>query len=118
MKLHIIGPMTGLPHLNFPAFHAAAKHLRALGHEVTSAAELFGEMMPDGMPGRGVPNFELRTYIEVGLDAIEQVDAVVVLKGFSVSKGTEAEIQHAWKHHIPRFYYPRDVDRIPKPEAK
>ena len=34
MKLYIAGQMNGLPDYNFPAFHAAAAHLRGMGHEV------------------------------------------------------------------------------------
>lgn len=32
--------MSGLPELNFPAFHAAAARLRAEGHEVVNPAEI------------------------------------------------------------------------------
>lgn len=39
MKLYIIGPMTGLPDDNRPAFNAMAANLRALGHEVLNPAE-------------------------------------------------------------------------------
>ena len=44
MKLYLSGPMTGLPELNFPAFHKAAAELRAMGYEVVNPAEL----NPDG----------------------------------------------------------------------
>lgn len=40
MKLYIAGPMTGLPDLDFPAFHEAAAKLRAQGHEVINPAEI------------------------------------------------------------------------------
>lgn len=40
---YLAGPMTGLPDLNFPTFHARAAELRALGHEVVNPAELAGD---------------------------------------------------------------------------
>lgn len=39
-KIYIAGPMTNLPELNFPAFHAAAADLRAKGHHVINPAEI------------------------------------------------------------------------------
>ena len=40
MRIYVAGPMTGHPELNFPAFHAAATELRALGHHVENPAEI------------------------------------------------------------------------------
>lgn len=42
--LYISGPITGMPDLNFPAFHAAAAALRAAGYTVTNPAELDAQM--------------------------------------------------------------------------
>lgn len=39
-KIYLSGPMTGLPDLNFPAFHAAAAALRAKGLDVVNPAEI------------------------------------------------------------------------------
>ena len=39
-KVYIAGPMSGLPELNFPAFHAEAAYLRAMGEEVINPAEI------------------------------------------------------------------------------
>ncbi len=39
-RIYISGPMTGLPELNFPAFHAAAAKLRQHGHQAVNPAEL------------------------------------------------------------------------------
>ena len=40
LKIYCAGPMTGLPELNFPAFHAEAARLRAFGYEVINPAEI------------------------------------------------------------------------------
>ncbi|WP_421551687.1 DUF4406 domain-containing protein [Pseudomonas yamanorum] len=42
--IYLSGPMTGLPGLNYAAFHAMTTNLRAGGHTVTNPAEL----NPDG----------------------------------------------------------------------
>lgn len=39
-SLYLSGPMTGLPDLNFPAFHAEAARLRRAGWHVVNPAEL------------------------------------------------------------------------------
>ena len=37
---YLAGPMSGLPDLNFPAFHAEAARLRRLGYGVINPAEI------------------------------------------------------------------------------
>jgi hypothetical protein len=39
-KIYIAGPMSGLPGLNFAAFHAEAARLRAQGLQVVNPAEI------------------------------------------------------------------------------
>lgn len=39
MRLYLAGPMSGIKGFNFPAFHAAAKVLRAAGYIIVSPAE-------------------------------------------------------------------------------
>ena len=38
-RIYLAGPMSGLPELNYPAFHAKAAELRAAGHHVENPAE-------------------------------------------------------------------------------
>jgi hypothetical protein len=38
--IYLSGPMTGIKDFNFPAFHAEAGRLRALGHKVINPAEI------------------------------------------------------------------------------
>lgn len=40
MRAYLAGPMTGLPQLNFPAFHREAAYFRAQGFEVVNPAEI------------------------------------------------------------------------------
>lgn len=39
-RIYVAGPMTGLPHLNFPAFRQAAAKLRAMGLYAVNPAEI------------------------------------------------------------------------------
>jgi len=39
-RIYIAGPMTNIPELNFPAFHAAAADLRKACHHVVNPAEI------------------------------------------------------------------------------
>ena len=39
-RIYIAGPMSNMPSLNFPAFHAEAARLRGLGYEVVNPAEV------------------------------------------------------------------------------
>ena len=40
MRLYLAGPMTGIPQLNFPLFHAEAARLRSAGFEIVNPAEI------------------------------------------------------------------------------
>lgn len=82
-RIYVSGPMTGLPDLNFPAFHAEAARLRALGYEVVNPAELnpAGASWADCM----------RTDIA----ALMTCDALVLLPGWADSNGAMVELQLA-----------------------
>ena len=81
--IYISGPMTGLPDLNFPAFHAAAAKLRDLGLLVVNPAE-FGE-------GAGL---RWSDYMRKDIRALMDCGALYMLPGWSESRGARLE------HHI------------------
>lgn len=80
MRVYISGPMTGMPELNFPAFHEAAKRWRDGGAEVVSPAEL----NPD-------PNAEWLDCMRCDIRALVDCDAIFMLHGWENSKGANVE---------------------------
>lgn len=83
MKIYIAGPMTGMPGLNFPAFHMATAELRAQGYTVINPAEV----NPD----------QATSWEEcMRRDIAELVtcDRIHLLPGWEVSRGATLE------HHI------------------
>lgn len=81
MKIYIAGPMSGLPDLNYPAFHAEAARLRALGHEVENPAE--NPVPPCGGTWTG--------YMRMALRQLVECDVVVLLPGWTDSRGAVIE---------------------------
>ena len=85
-RIYIAGPMTGLPDLNFPAFHAEAARLRALGYEVSNPAEI----NPD-------PTAGWEACMRADIAELVKCDGVALLPGWERSRGAslEAHIAHS-----------------------
>jgi hypothetical protein len=83
-RVYLSGPMSGLPELNFPAFHAAAARLRADGLEVVNPAEI--------NPG-GALSWE--QCMRADIKALCDCDAIVLLPGWEGSKGAHLELHVA-----------------------
>jgi hypothetical protein len=96
MKVYISGPMTGYPEFNYPAFNDAAEHLRALGHEVLSPAEV------DVLPGT-----TWETYLRADIILLVRSDAVAVLPGWEMSRGARLEVHIA--HALGMTVLPIDL---------
>ena len=102
MKIYLAGPMTGLPHFNFPAFHAAAERLRAGGHEVFDPAardiERHGRDIsadnPAGCQALAEKNhgFDIRAAMADNMEWIcREAEAIALLPGWQNSRGALAE---------------------------
>lgn len=80
MKIYIAGPMTGRPELNFPAFFAAAKAFRSLGHEVANPAEI--------NPNPKTPWIQC---MRRDITQLVTCDQIYLLGGWDTSKGATLE---------------------------
>lgn len=79
--IYISGPMTGLPDLNFPAFHDAAQQLRRLGFQVVNPAEI----NPDA-------NMSWEQCMRADIKALCDCDTIALLDGWEASKGAHLEV--------------------------
>lgn len=103
MKIYLAGPMSGYKDFNFPAFMAAAKLLRDMGHEVFNPAE--NDLERDGdlaekytksetgdITEAEANGFDRRTAIKADLTfIIDEAEAIALLPGWERSKGANAE---------------------------
>lgn len=101
MRFYLAGPMTGIPHFNFPAFNATAKALRDLGHEVFNPAERdlerhggtdISNATGDVAQATKEHGFSLRDALADDTQYIcKTADAIFMLKGWEKSNGARAE---------------------------
>ena len=107
MKVYLAGPMRGYPNFNFPAFDAAARRLRAVGHEVFSPAERdrdkYGDIFQTETGDESeVHEFSLREALAADTAWITRhADAVALLPGWERSKGAQAEAALALALGLP-----------------
>lgn len=80
--VYISGGMSGLPDLNFPAFHAAAKSLRASGYTVINPAELDAA---DTAP------MTWEDYMRRDIRALMDCTHIAMLPGWEKSRGAKLE---------------------------
>ena len=83
-RIYISGPMSGLPDLNFPAFHAAAAALRARGFDVVNPAELNVDNQGDWA-----------SCMKADIKALCDCTALALLPGWEDSRGAHLEVHLA-----------------------
>lgn len=81
MITYISGPMTGMPELNFPAFHDAAARLRAAGRTVINPAEICTAI-----------GLQWSDYMRKDLAELVKCDVIHMLPGWQQSKGARLEL--------------------------
>lgn len=82
-RTYLAGPMTGLPDLNFPLFHAEAARLRQEGHQVINPAEINAD-----------PNMGWEACMRADIAQLVTCQAIALLPGWQDSRGATLE------HHI------------------
>lgn len=82
--LYLSGPMTGLPDLNMPAFHAAAARLRAAGYTVVNPAEINSD-----------PAADWHACMRADIKALCDCDAIALMPQWGQSKGAHLELHIA-----------------------
>lgn len=80
-RIYIAGPMTGLPDLNFAAFHAAAEQFKRAGWTVANPADNFG----------GRIDLPREQYLRADVAMLINCDAVAMLPGWEESQGAQLE---------------------------
>ncbi|SFF15181.1 DUF4406 domain-containing protein [Paracidovorax wautersii] len=98
-RIYVAGPMTDLPELNFPAFHAAAADLRARGLAVVNPAE-------HGI----VEGAEWADYLHYDLGRLSTCSSIYLLPGWSRSRGAALEAMCAQTLGM-RFEYAAGAER-------
>lgn len=109
--IYLAGPMRGLENDNFPAFDAAADHLRSYGFHVLSPSEHDRELGFDGTDAtRG--SFDIHAAFRWDVNAVLGADALVLLSGWEKSTGVGIEKSIADAIGTPVFQYGDAVDGL------
>lgn len=99
VKLYVAGGMSGIKDLNFPAFHAETARLRALGFDVINPAEINNENPADALtmtPEQLISHW--RKCMRADITKLMECDGIVMLDGWTASKG--ATLEHHNAYHL------------------
>lgn len=105
---YIAGPMTGIPEYNAPMFRRVAKRLREQGFQIVSPVEMDEA---DGMDleAESAHNGQWDWALALARDIrtiINEIGGVIVLPGWTKSRGAFLETETAYAKGIPVLRYP------------
>lgn len=118
MKVYIAGKMRGLPSFGAEEFRKAARVLRERGFEVISPLEMDEDsgIFVDGLTGfedLAEQGFDIRSTLMQDLAVVlTDVDAVVLLPGWTGSRGAIAEYATARAASVPTWELTYDGEEI------
>lgn len=102
-KVYLAGPMSNIPHFNFPAFHEGEAKLREMGfneifspakHDIERAGYDFSPNCPTGSHTelKGIPQINYRDCMRADLNwIIDNATHIALLPGWEKSKGAVTE---------------------------
>jgi len=95
LRIYISGPITGMPQMNRPEFDAAADEIRDAGLLPVNPFDLIDHERAarDG--------WQWSDYMRVDIAALCECDVVLMLKGWQLSRGANAEYEIAHRLGIP-----------------
>lgn len=98
MRVYLAGPMSGIPQMNFPAFHKAAVGVRKCGFDVVSPAELddthdaaIALSSTDGAPNHPTKTWGDFLARDVKMIADGGIQGIVFLPDWVKSRGARLE---------------------------
>lgn len=97
-RLYLAGPMSNIPQLNFPLFHAEAYRLRMLGYDIVNPAEINGGADEVTATALMTPAQLADHWLECMRADVKQLvdcDGIALLPGWGNSRGAMIESELA-----------------------
>lgn len=97
-RVYLAGPMSGLPELNFPAFHRAAANLRAQGFDVVNPAEINSD-----------PDAKWEDCMRADIAQLVTCEGIALLPGWERSRGAKLEAHIAQELGLRPIYLQQEA---------
>lgn len=109
MKYYLAGRMTGMPELNFPTFEKVKIDLEGCGFEIASPHDIDHGETPDT---RG--QLPYSTYMKAGIKLLMECDGIIMLDGWTHSRGAMAEFNIAVACGMEPMHYDVETGALTK----